>query len=58
LLSRYAEFNSSNPGANPEKRVAWSKQLTEEEAKPLTVEQILGGKDNWNPMLIIDERGE
>jgi pectinesterase len=47
--ARYAEYNSSGPGANPSARVSWSKQLTEEEAKALTIEKILGGADHWNP---------
>jgi pectinesterase len=45
----YAEFQSKGAGANPEKRVAWSKQLTENEAKKYTITNVLGGKDNWNP---------
>lgn len=47
--ARYAEYNSTGPGANPEKRVPWSKQLTKEEADKLTVQNVLGGKDGWNP---------
>jgi pectinesterase len=45
----YAEFESSGAGANPSKRVAWSKQLTAAEAKLYTIKNILGGKDNWDP---------
>lgn len=44
--ARYAEYNSSGPGANPAARVKWSKQLTEEEAKKYTLKNILG---EWNP---------
>jgi pectinesterase len=51
LTARYAEYNSTGPGANPEKRVKWAKQLTEEEAKAYTPEKILGGEDNWKPDL-------
>lgn len=47
--ARYAEYNSSGPGANPGKRVAWSKQLTEAQAQRLTIEEILGGNDHWRP---------
>ena len=47
--ARYAEYNSTGSGANAEKRVKWAKQLTDEEAKKLTVENILGGADDWNP---------
>ncbi|NJM92638.1 MAG: ATP-binding cassette domain-containing protein [Rhodospirillaceae bacterium] len=31
--ARYAEYGSTGPGANPEARVKWSKQLTADEAK-------------------------
>lgn len=44
--ARYAEYNSSGPGANPAARVKWSKQLTEKEAKNYTLKNILG---EWNP---------
>ena len=44
--ARYAEYNSSGPGANRDLRVKWSKQLTEEEASKYTLKNILG---NWNP---------
>jgi pectinesterase len=47
--ARYAEYNSTGPGANPEKRVKWAKQLTKNEAEKITVESVLGGSDAWNP---------
>jgi pectinesterase len=47
--ARYAEFRSTGPGASPEKRVPWAKQLTESEAKAITVEKVMGGTDGWNP---------
>jgi pectinesterase len=46
---RYAEFQSTGPGANPKERVPWARQLTEEEARAITVERVLGGCDGWNP---------
>ena len=46
--ARYAEYNSTGPGANNAKRVTWAKQLTEEEAKKFTITNILG---DWNPVL-------
>ena len=49
--ARYAEFNSTGPGANPSARVKWAKQLTGDEAKSFTVEHILGGADGWRPAL-------
>ncbi len=47
--ARYAEYGSTGPGANPEKRVPWSKQLSKTEANVYTVENVLGGADFWNP---------
>ncbi|MBN1763651.1 MAG: alpha/beta hydrolase fold domain-containing protein [Sedimentisphaerales bacterium] len=46
----YAEYNSTGPGADPQARVDWSRQLTAEEAKKFTLEKILSGDDAWNPM--------
>lgn len=46
---RYAEYNSTGPGANPTNRVEWAKQLTATEAEKITVEKVLGGVDGWNP---------
>lgn len=45
----YAEYHSTGAGANPQARVAWSKQLTDSEAAKYSLQQVLGGKDNWNP---------
>jgi pectinesterase len=47
--ARYAEFNSTGPGANPQSRVLWSRQLIGEEARGITAEKVLGGADGWNP---------
>jgi pectinesterase len=47
--ARYCEYNSTGPGANPSARVAWSKQLTKSEADAYTIQNILGGSDNWDP---------
>jgi pectinesterase len=47
--ARYAEFNSTGPGANPTNRPGWTKQLTATEAQKITVEKVLGGSDGWNP---------
>jgi pectinesterase len=44
--ARYAEYNSTGPGANPSARVAWSKQLTAQEVKKYTLKNIFG---NWVP---------
>lgn len=45
----YAESGSTGPGANPRARVAWARQLTQTEAKAITLEKVLGGADRWNP---------
>jgi pectinesterase len=45
--ARYVEYQSTGPGAHPEERVKWAKQLTDEEARAFTVGNILGGSDNW-----------
>ncbi len=47
--SRFAEYGSRGPGANPGKRVPWSKQLTQEKATAITPEAVLGGTDGWRP---------
>jgi len=46
----YAEYQNTGPGAATAGRVAWSKQLTAREAKQYTIKNILGGKDNWQPV--------
>lgn len=47
--ARYYEYNSYGPGANPQGRVVWSRQLTDSEAAKYTAENILRGNDGWNP---------
>lgn len=47
--ARYAEFGSTGPGASPDKRVKWARQLTATEAENYTVEKILKGSDDWLP---------
>jgi pectinesterase len=49
--ARYVEYRSAGPGAAPEKRVKWAKELTETEAKGWTVENVLSGPDGWRPHL-------
>jgi pectinesterase len=44
--ARYAEYNSTGPGAQKDKRVSWAKQLTEEELKAYSLKNILG---TWDP---------
>jgi pectinesterase len=49
ITTRYAEFNSTGAGANPQARADWTKQLTASEAKKITVEKVLSGADLWMP---------
>ncbi|MBK9336280.1 MAG: pectin esterase [Lewinellaceae bacterium] len=42
----YAEYQNSGPGAPPDKRVTWSRQLTKADADGYTLAEILG---NWAP---------
>jgi pectinesterase len=50
--ARYSEYHSTGPGANPGKRFAWTRQLTDDEAAKLTIPNILGGGDHWNPQAV------
>jgi pectinesterase len=44
--ARYAEYNSTGPGANPAGRAKWARQLTPAEAATFTIGNILGP---WQP---------
>lgn len=48
-VARYAEFESTGPGAKPAARAPWSKRLTADDAATYAVEKVLAGSDNWNP---------
>lgn len=50
--ARYSESGSTGPGANPEKRVTWSRQLTRVEAEKITIESVLAGTDGWKPQTV------
>jgi pectinesterase len=39
----YAEYRNTGPGASPAARVPWARQLTAQEAKQYTLQQVLGG---------------
>ncbi|WP_374444859.1 pectinesterase family protein [Epilithonimonas sp.] len=45
----YAEFNSMGSGANPEKRIGWSHQLSRNELKNYNTKNIFKKADNWVP---------
>ena len=49
LTARFVEYGNTGPGANTSKRPAWTRQLSDAEAKNYTVENILGGEDGWDP---------
>jgi len=46
---RYSEFNSIGPGASPDARLKWARQLTAAEAQTFTLQKVLGGQDGWIP---------
>ncbi|MCB0471385.1 MAG: pectin esterase, partial [Flavobacteriaceae bacterium] len=46
----YAEYNSKGKGANPASRVGWSHQLSKEDVKKYTLENIFKG---WIPNKVI-----
>ena len=43
----YAEYKSKGEGANPGKRVSYSKQLKNTDG--YSIEEVLSGNDGWNP---------
>jgi pectinesterase len=43
----YAEHNNTGDGANTAKRVAWSKQLSNKQAKKYTLQKIFVNNENW-----------
>lgn len=44
--ARYAEYKNYGPSAEPARRLPWTKQLTDQEARMITVKNIFGG---WKP---------
>jgi pectinesterase len=47
--ARYAEYQNTGPGAGSTNRVAWSRQLSADQAAACAVENVLGGQDHWRP---------
>ena len=47
----YGEYKNYGPGAKKESRCEWSHQLTDQEAKAYTPQNILAGEDNWQPII-------
>jgi pectinesterase len=50
--ARYSEYKSTGPGGSPDQRFAWSHQLTDDQAKQITLQAVLGGDDHWDPAAI------
>ncbi len=44
--ARYAEYKNYGPAADVSKRISWSHQLSDEEIKDYTIQNVFG---NWNP---------
>jgi len=54
--ARFAEFGSTDLDGkllDVSKRATWSRQLTALEVKDVTLENVLGGGDNWNPLQVL-----
>jgi pectinesterase len=47
--ARYAEYQNTGPGAAPDARVKWARQLSAAEAAAITPAAVLAGADGWNP---------
>ncbi len=47
---RYEEYGNEGPGASLESRPLWVKRISKEQAESYTVERVLGGNDDWNPL--------
>jgi pectinesterase len=45
----YGEYQCTGPGAATDKRVNWSKQLSDKEAEQFAKENFLKGDDGWTP---------
>ena len=47
--ARYMEYNNRGEGSNTKQRVAWSRQLTKDEAAKITPQTVFARNDGWNP---------
>ena len=47
--SRYCEYGNKGEGANLDKRVSWSKKLTENEPQTITYENVMSVDSKWIP---------
>jgi pectinesterase len=48
--ARYAEYRNTGPGARPDTRVRWSRQLSRREAREYTPDNVFARSDGWNPV--------
>ncbi len=46
----YAESNSTGAGADKDRRVSWSHQLTQKQAENYTTKNVFSGIRSWNPL--------
>lgn len=51
--ARYAEYANSGEGSNLYNRVSWGRQLTEKEAKIITIENVFQQSDCWHPQKML-----
>lgn len=49
LTARFAEYKNYGPSSDASARVKWAKQLTDEEAKKYTIQNVL---QDWNPEIM------
>jgi len=47
--ARYCEYQNTGAGASPSTRVAWSRQLTDKEARAVTMANVFKKADVWLP---------
>ena len=47
--ARYLEYNNHGEGAAIDKRADWSRQLTKQEAKKITLNEVFSVNDKWEP---------
>ena len=47
--ARYREYMNRGDGGGSTGRVRWTRQLSADEARAITVEAVLSGADGWNP---------
>jgi pectinesterase len=47
--ARFAEYGSTGPGGQPDRRAPWARRLNKAEAAAITAEAVLAGADGWSP---------